>query len=90
MRKTKFIRSLFCMAVIFLLSNTAFASMKCGVHLITAGKSPGHSKYEVEKKCGTPYSKSGNSWLYVKGNTIYRLRFGENSGLKTIHKELSR
>ena len=90
MKRTNFIRSLFYTAIIYLLSNTAFATMKCGVHIITGGKSPGDTKYEVEKKCGTPYSKSGNNWLYVKGNVIYRLRFGENSGLKTISKEIAR
>lgn len=89
MRKTKFISLLLITAVIFILSNSAFASMKCGVHLITAGKSPGMSKYEVEKKCGAPYEKSGNRWLYVKRNTIYRLHFGGNNGLVAIHREIS-
>ena len=92
MRKTKLISLLISTVVILVLTYTgvAFASMKCGTHLITAGQRQGLSKIEVEKRCGAPYEKSGNRWLYVKRNTVYRLQFNENTGLIAIHREMSR
>lgn len=75
--------------IFFLLCEIASASMRCGTNLITAGQRNRTSQAEVVKKCGTPYSKSGNSWIYIKGNQVYRLKFTEG-GLREIFRELKR
>ncbi len=79
---------LLLMLVIF--SGPVSASMKCGTNLISDGRSPGQSKVEVLQKCGKPYSQSGNIWIYVKGRSIYRLRFSDLSGLVSIRREIVR
>ena len=73
-----------------ILTQTASASMRCGNHLITQGQRIGESKAAVYKKCGAPYKQAGNNWIYIKGNSVYRLRFSENSGLSSIKREIVR
>jgi hypothetical protein len=81
--------SLLMLMAFALFSESAWA-MRCGTHLITAGRSPGPSQIEVLQKCGEPYSQSGNRWIYVKGQSIYRLLFSEISGLVSIKQEITR
>ncbi len=85
---------IFLMLLFAFFSESLWAAMRCGTHLITDGKSPGPSEIEVMRKCGEPYSRSysrsGNSWIYVKGGSTYRLRFSENSGLVSIKREIER
>ena len=77
--------------LLVLFSESVWAgSMRCGTHLITDGKKPGPSKAEVKRKCGYPYSESGNRWIYYKGRSVYRLRFSEVSGLVSIKREIER
>ena len=83
--------TLLTFVVIVLFSEAVWAgSMKCGTHLITDGKKPGPSKAEVKRKCGYPYSESGNRWIYYKGRSVYRLRFSEVTGLVSVNREIRR
>jgi hypothetical protein len=77
--------------LIVVCSQSAYA-MRCGTHLISAGRSNGISKDDVIRKCGAPYSQSGNYWIYMKGNSVYRLRFSETStsGLIYLKREIDR
>ena len=90
MQAKRYFGVMFLMLLFAFFSQSAWAAMRCGTHLITAGKKPGPSEIDVMRKCGEPYSRSGNKWIYVKGRSIYRLRFSENSGLISIKREIER
>lgn len=75
--------------VFFFLSEFALASMRCGTSLITAGGRSRMTHAEVERLCGAPYSKSGGTWIYYKGSSVYRLKFSD-SGLREIYREMKR
>ena len=84
-------QTIILLIVFALLCEFAWAgSMKCGTYLITDNKKPGPSKGEVRRKCGVPYSESGNRWVYYKGRSVYRLRFSEVSGLVSLKREIER
>ena len=76
--------------LLVLISSQSVYAMRCGTHLISVGQSPGHSKAEVYNKCGPPYSESGNYWIYMKKNSVYRLRFSDLSGLISMQREIVR
>ena len=79
------------LTLLVLFSESVWAgSMRCGTYLISDGKKPGPSKAEVKRKCGYPYSESGNRWIYYKGSSVYRLRFSEVSGLVSVKREIRR
>lgn len=63
-------------------------SMKCGTHLIEDGQLTGQSRSEVEEKCGTPASSSGNNLYYKIGNGTYRLHFNDGNELESITEEV--
>ncbi len=85
------IQTLVLLMVFALFSESAWAgSMKCGTYLISDGSNPGPSKVQVRRKCGTPYSESGNRWVYYKGRSVYRLRFSDASGLVSLKREIER
>ena len=73
----------------FVLAEYSIASMRCGTHLITTGGKNRIPAAEVERLCGSPYSKSGSTWLYIKGNQVYRLKFS-GDGLREIYSEMRR
>jgi hypothetical protein len=78
---------LFLLAVPFCLlaSQAASAdSMMCGTHMIQDDQIPGQSRSEVEAKCGTPVSVSGDTMYYVDGNVTYRLDFNDADELESI------
>ena len=87
MNKSILVKIVITLTFFFFLSQNSHASMRCGTHLITTGGKTLTPAAEVERLCGPPYSKSGRTWLYVKGNVIYRLKFSE-SGLREIYKEM--
>ncbi len=59
-------------------------SMRCGVHLIQDGARNGPGKYEVEKKCGEPVGRYGNTWIYEVKGRKYVLHFKDNGQLSKI------
>ena len=68
--------------------NVSAGSIRCGGTIIDDGDRRGISKLEVEKKCGTPYSKYGNSWIYSMPNgTVTRIRFKSNGEVSSITNE---
>lgn len=78
------------LALLILFSEVSFA-MRCGTHLISAGRGPGLSRITVYEKCGMPYMESGDTAIYMKRNTIYRLRFSNvNDNLVSIKREIAR
>jgi len=86
-----FIQALILLLMLVIFSGSASAdSIRCGTNLITDGLKPGPSKIQVKRKCGEPYSESGNRWVYVKGRSVYRLRFSDVSGLVSIRREIER
>jgi len=89
MKAKNYLRAVSLLLILLFLSEIASASMRCGTSQITAGERNRTSQAEVVKKCGTPYSKSGGTWIYVKGNQVYRLKFGEG-GLKEVYSEIKR
>jgi hypothetical protein len=60
------------------------ATMRCGVHLIQSGSSSGIGKYELEKKCGKPTQRYGNTWIYVLKGREYTIIFKDNGKISTI------
>lgn len=59
-------------------------SMRCGVHLIQDQVRNGPGKYEVEKKCGEPDGRYGNTWIYEIKGRKYVLNFKDNGQLSKI------
>ena len=91
MRTKSYKTIFFFLLLIFLLYETSIASMRCGTHLIsTGGRSNQTSFAEVQRLCGAPYAKSGNTWIYYKGSQIYRLKFSDNGNLREIYREMKR
>lgn len=72
-----------------LLAESAFAAgMRCGGQIITAGGRPPPTQAEVKWRCGEPYSRTGNNWIYVQPNgTVYRVRFNDNGEVRSIQTE---
>ncbi len=72
-----------------LISTGAMAgSIRCAGGFIDDGDRRGISKQEVEKRCGAPYSKWGNSWLYSLPNgTVTRIRFKDSGEVSSITNE---
>jgi len=80
--------SLIWVPLFVLASQAASAgSMRCGTYLIEDGQIPGQSQSEVEEKCGTPQSVSGNNLYYNIGNVTYRLHFNTSDELESITEE---
>jgi hypothetical protein len=75
---------------LFMLSSqlASAGSMTCGTHMIQDDQIPGQSRSEVEEKCGTPESSSGDEMYYKKGNVTYRLHFNDGNELETIAEEV--
>lgn len=68
--------------------NASAGSIRCGGGIIDDGDRRGISKLEIEKKCGAPYSKYGNSWIYSMPNgTVTRIRFKSNGEVSSITNE---
>ena len=71
-----------------LLATTAYASdrsMRCGNYLIHAGGGKDSAgMYEVLKKCGEPFVKHGNTWIYEQGRMTRTLTFNPQGRLATI------
>ena len=68
--------------------NSPAGTIRCGGSLIDDGDRRGISKQEVEKRCGPPYSKYGNSWIYSLPNgTVTRIRFKDNGEVTSITNE---
>jgi hypothetical protein len=63
-------------------------SMMCGTHLIEDGQINGQSRSEIEEKCGTPDSSSGNELYYEQGNVTYKLHFNDSNELESITEEV--
>jgi len=72
----------------FGLNVASAGSMQCGTHLINDSERTGQSQAEVEKKCGAPKSRSGDSLYYKIGNVTYRLHFNDSDQLESISEEI--
>ena len=69
-------------------ANASAGTIRCGGGIIDDGDRRGISKQEVEKRCGPPYSKYGNSWIYSMPNgTVTRIRFKDNGEVTSITNE---
>lgn len=70
-------------------AESAFArSMRCGGAIISAGGRPPPTQAEVRWRCGEPYSRTGNNWIYVEPNgTVHRVRFNDNGEVRSIQTE---
>jgi hypothetical protein len=66
------------------------ASMRCGNRLISDGRVPGTTQAEVLHRCGEPYDRSRQQWLYVKGDAVYRVYFNRNQEVSRITSEIVR
>ena len=66
--------------------DTSWASqkMRCGKHLI--GK--GALQDIVLVRCGQPYSRYRNYWLYRKGQSVFRLRFNSRGEVSKLTSEI--
>ena len=81
--------SLILVPLFMLSSQLASAdSMTCGTHMIQDDQIPGQSRSEVEGKCGTPESSSGDDMYYKQGNVTYRLHFNDGDELESITEEV--
>ena len=65
-------------------TSASAGSMRCGVHLIQDGSRDGPGKYEVEKKCGAPVRRYGNTWIYELKGRKYTVTFKENGRVSKI------
>ncbi|WP_455207046.1 DUF2845 domain-containing protein [Kaarinaea lacus] len=74
--------------MLFFSFNASAGTIRCGGGIIDDGDRRGISKQEVEKRCGQPYSKYGNSWIYSLPNgTVTRIRFKSNGEVSSITNE---
>jgi len=81
--------SLILVPLFMLSSQLASAdSMTCGTHMIQDDQIPGQSRSDVEGKCGTPESSSGDDMYYKQGNVTYRLHFNDGNELESITEEV--
>jgi hypothetical protein len=64
--------------------------MRCGGRLISDGKVPGTLQAEVLLRCGEPYDTSGDQWLYVRGDAVYRVYFNRDREVSRIVSEIIR
>ena len=81
--------SLILVPLFVLASQLASAgSIMCGTYTIEDGQIPGQSRAEVEEKCGTPESSSGEEMYYKKDNVRYRLHFNDGDELESITEEV--
>lgn len=81
--------SLMALPLFVLASQLALAgTMTCGTHMIQDDQIPGQSRSEVEEKCGTPESSSGDDTYYKQGNVTYRLHFNDGDELESITEEV--
>ena len=81
--------SLMLVPLFMLSSQLASAdSMTCGTHMIQDDQIPGQSRSDVEGKCGTPESSSGDDMYYKQGNVTYRLHFNDGNELESITEEV--
>lgn len=87
-RKQLLSAGLFLAAGMLFAHSASAGSMYCGSEIISDGQRVGQSQAEILHKCGEPYSRSFNNWLYVKDGSVYRLRFDDSGSLTTITKEL--
>ena len=65
-------------------TSASAGTMRCGVHLIQDGVRNGPGKYEVEKKCGAPLQRYGNTWVYEVKGRQYKVTFKDNGQLSRI------
>jgi hypothetical protein len=65
-------------------TSASAGSMRCGVHLIQDSSANGPGKYEVEKKCGAPVQRYGNTWIYELKGRKYTVTFKENGRISRI------
>jgi len=63
-------------------------SMNCGTYTIDDGQVTGQSRSEVEEKCGTPESSTGDDLYYRKDGVTYRLHFNDSDELESITEEV--
>lgn len=81
--------SLILVPLFMLSSQLASAdSMTCGTHMIQDDQVPAQSRSEVEGKCGTPESSSGDDMYYKQENVTYRLHFNDGDELESITEEV--
>ena len=81
--------SLMATSLFVLASQLASAgTMTCGTHMIQDDQIPGQSRSEVEEKCGTPESSSGDNVYYKQNNVTYRLHFNDGDELESITDEV--
>jgi hypothetical protein len=73
--------TLFAMGIV---TSASAGTMRCGVHLIQDGVRNGPGKYEVQKKCGEPAGRYGNTWVYEVKGRKYVLHFKDNGQLSRI------
>ena len=77
-----------CAGMVSFCLNASAGSIRCGGAIIDDGSRSGVSKLEVQSKCGEPYSKYGNSWIYSMPNgTVTRIRFKTNGEVSSITNE---
>lgn len=63
----------------------AFASMKCGTHIISWGQGDSPGQYEVLKRCGEPTYRQGNTWIYEKSSSVsVKIRFDDQGNIIQI------
>jgi len=62
-------------------------SIICGTYMIQDDQINGQTRSEVEEKCGTPDSSSGDDLFYKQENVMYRLHFNDADELESITEE---
>lgn len=83
-KKLKLIIGALFISIVTSWSATAFGSMRCGTHIISANPASPSGKYEVLKRCGEPTERYGDTWLYKKGSITHTLNFSSNGQLRNI------
>lgn len=86
MTRAIYLRLATALAATLLVVTTAEAgSMRCGSHIISDGQRHGIGRYEVQKRCGEPTERYGDTWIYDKpGQARRALSFGPDGTLRDI------
>ncbi len=83
--KLKLTIAAFILSIIIIEPVLATGSMRCGTHVITAGKRDSPGMYEVLKRCGEPNVRYGRTWIYEKSSSVSRVvKFTSNGQILSI------
>lgn len=73
-------------ATVLVVTTAEAGSMRCGSHIISDDQRHGIGRYEVQKRCGDPTERYGDTWIYDRpGQARRTVRFGPDGTISNIN-----